>query len=265
MTGGRLFLPRVARRALIATGRALRGGGQPKAAHLGYIRVDDTTRAAKAKGLSVSQYVEQLWDQVGHTEAIIRRLESDDVFSSKGGRIVEIGPGTGRYLERVIDCARPSEYQIYEVAEDWRDWLKNAYPDITACRADGKTLAETGCGSANVILAFGVFVYLSFMTSHRYFFEIWRTAAVGSFVVFDIISEKSVAGPLLDRWIRSGWEYPTFLSSKYVVELFKQAGFSLIDSFVSKHGPAVSEFLVFRRTRSGSSPESVPPGKRALI
>jgi hypothetical protein len=247
-----LLRPRVKRflNAILpgAAKRAIRAVRQPTAPHLWWIDATNTTRAAKAEGLSVSQYVAQIWNEVGLVEENIARFERAGAFGKKNGRVVEIGAGTGRYLEQVIARAMPSEYQIYETAVDWRNWLTTTYPSITACRTDGKSLAETATGSANLILSFGVFVYLPLMTSLRYFLEIYRAAAPGSFVIFDIISEKSIAGPLLDRWIESGVNYPTFLSSEYVVSLFEGADFSLIDTFTSKLGPAVSEFLVFRKT-----------------
>ena len=103
-----------------------------------------------------------------------------------------------------------------------------------ACR----TVLHTN--AADLFLSFGVFCYLPLMKIHR-------AAAPGSIVLFDIISEKSLAGPLLDRWLDSGLNYPTFLATEYVEELFVDAGFSLGDCFTSKYGPAVSEFLVFRK------------------
>jgi SAM-dependent methyltransferase len=236
-----MILPDVVLRALLAA-RHEAPSHLPRSK---FNSVAETTSAAKAKGLSVSQYVAQLWDEVGLVEANMARFEAAGAFCKKGGRVVEIGPGTGRYLEQVLNRAIPSEYQIYEIADDWRNWLGGTYPSITVCQTDGRSLAETGTRTADLILSFGVFVYLPLTTSLRYFREIHRAAAPGSFVIFDIISEKTIEGRLLDQWIASGLNYPTFLSSEYVEEVFEGAGFSLVDSFTSKFGPAVSEFLIF--------------------
>ena len=41
--------------------------------------------------------------------------------------VVEIGPGTGRYLARVRELAKPRRHVVYETAEDWRVWLAAEY------------------------------------------------------------------------------------------------------------------------------------------
>src|SRR5262245_17952755 len=137
--------------------RAVRAARQPVAPHLGYIGANGTARAAKAKGLSVSQYVAQIWDEGGLVEANLARFERAGAFFKKVGRVVEIRPGTGRYLEQVIDRTMASEYQIYEIADDWRNWLQSTYPSTTACPTDGTTLVETATQSTDLILSFGVF------------------------------------------------------------------------------------------------------------
>ena len=85
------------------------------------------------------------------------------------------------------------------------------------------------------------------MITLRYFREIFRVTAPGSFVVFDLITEKCITRPLIDAWIESGMNHPTFLSKMYVVNLFRENSFSLVGSFTSKYSPAISEFLVFRK------------------
>ena len=71
----------------------------------GYIPAKQTVNSAKTKGLSVVQYVEKMWNKEGNTQKVIDNLEKLGVFQSSIKNILEIGSGTGRYLEKM--------YQIF--------------------------------------------------------------------------------------------------------------------------------------------------------
>jgi O-methyltransferase involved in polyketide biosynthesis len=84
-----------------------------------------------------------------------------------------------------------------------------------------------------LIQAYGVFVYLPFTISYRYFKEIFRVAAPGAFVVFDIISERCLEPHIVEKWIDANHNFLCFLSTAYVKQVFENRGFRFIDSFVS--------------------------------
>lgn len=223
-------------------------GETSSASSLGYIAADETVSAAKRAGLSVCDYVEKLWGMQGETQAVIEKMVSCNAFVSASPNVVEIGAGTGRYLEKVLQRVRPAKYESYETARDWAEWLKSKYP-IISHKADGVTLRQTPSMSADLVHAHGVFVYLPFLASYRYWKEIWRITKEGGIVIFDIISEDCLDQKTVDRWLKSNHNYPFFLSKHYVVSVFGNHGFSLINSFKKRYGEGYSEYLAFTCNR----------------
>jgi hypothetical protein len=211
-----------------------------------YVSAPATIAAAQAAGLSVCDYVERLWGESGNSASLIDRLHSLGAISSATKNVVEIGPGTGRYIEHTLKHCRPNCYQIYETDSGWSSWLVKHYP-IQVCAADGRSLKSTDSNSSELIHAHGVFVYLPFMISYRYFKEIARVAAPGAFVAFDIISERCLDSKTVEKWIESGHDFPCFLSSPYVMQFFETCGFCLVDRFLWPLDVGWSEYLILRR------------------
>jgi hypothetical protein len=212
----------------------------------GYISAAEMVSAAKAAELSVTEYCEQLWKTPGKAAAVIHKLAALGAVSASTKSVVEIGPGIGRYIEATLKLCSPDRYQIYETALDWRKWLASEYP-IEACNADGRTLGQTPNNSADLIHAHGVFVYIPFLVTYRYFEEIVRVAAPHSFVAFDIVSEPCLDDKTVANWLQAGDEYLCFLSKGYVIDFFAHRGFQEIHSFLVPSGAGLSEYLIFRR------------------
>src|SRR5262249_19847835 len=146
-----------------------------------------------------------------------------------------------------LKYCRPLRYQIYEIDREWSKWLAKTYP-VEDCHADGQSLGSTESNSADLIHAYGVFVYLPLMVSVRYFKEIARVAAPGAFVVFDIISESYLDAKTAEAWLDSGLYYPCFLSTAHVRNLFENKGFYFVDSFTWPFaGVGRSEHLIFQK------------------
>ena len=217
-----------------------------KASSLVYTSARETVSAAERAGLSVCDYVEKLWAKQGETQRVIEQMASFGAFGSINPNVVEIGTGTGRYLEKVLNKCNPSKYESYETAKDWANWLKSKYP-IVSHKADGVTLKETPNMSADLVHAHGVFVYLPLLTSYRYWKEIWRITKHDGVVVFDIISDDCLDEGTIDNWIDSKHNYPCFLSKDFVVSHFGKHGFSFVGSFKNRYGEGYSEYLVLIR------------------
>lgn len=212
---------------------------------LSYMSAKKTVSAARREGLSVCDYVEKIWAQQGNTQKIIDQMETCGAFTFTNPNIVEIGPGTGRYLEKVFHKCTPSKYEIYETAKDWAQWLQSKY-NIVTHKADGLTMQQTPSLSANLIQAHGVFVYLPFLVSYSYWMECWRITAEGGMVIFDIISEDCLNESTVENWFKSNDRYLCFLSKSFVISLFNKHGFSLVKAFMNnKYGVGKSEYLVF--------------------
>lgn len=211
---------------------------------LGYLSAKETVSAAESDGLSVCDYVEKLWGQQGDTDGVIEQMASCGAFAAINPNIVEIGPGTGRYIEKTLQKCTHAKYEIYETALDWAEWLRSKYP-IVSHDADGITLRQTPNRSVDLVHVHGVFVYLPFLVSYRYWMEIWRITKKGGMVVFDIISEDCLDERTVDKWLNSNINYPCFLSKSFVVSLFGKHGFSLVSTFKHVYGEGQSEYLVF--------------------
>jgi ubiquinone/menaquinone biosynthesis C-methylase UbiE len=211
-----------------------------------YIDAVQTVESARSRGLSVREYVEELWDQQGCTEHVVEKMKGAGSLVSCD-RVCEIGPGTGRYLELVLQGVSPAKYDIYETADDWATWLANEYgPVVTAHPADGHSLQRTPNESCGLVHAHGVFVYLSFLNTFEYFAEMIRVCQAGGYIVFDFYSDEDFDIEVINRWMRSVNRYPVVLSRKKVLQYFQDSGFSLIDEFENKHGQSYSHYLILR-------------------
>ena len=175
-------------------------GEDSKSSSFGYISAKETVSAAEHAGLSVCDYVEKLWEKQGDTQRVIEQMASCGAFATANPNVVEIGAGTGRYLEKVLQRCGPAKYESYETARDWAEWLQSKYP-IVSHEADGMTLRQTPSMSADLIHAHGVFVYLPFLVSYRYWSEIWRITRENGIVAFDIISEECLDEQMVDKWL----------------------------------------------------------------
>lgn len=212
---------------------------------LGYIDAKRTIAAAQQAGLGVGDYVEQLWDKVGEGERVIQRILNHGGLPVRPD-VLEIGPGTGRYLAKVLAHLTPQRYEIYETDPGWAGWLARSYP-VLRQPADGHNLRATADASIDLVHAHGVFVYLPFLTVWRYWQEIWRVTRPGGMVAFDIFSEDCFTETDLQCWLDSGETYPCILPANYAIAAFQQAQFTLVERFLVPCCESRSEYLVFRR------------------
>lgn len=244
------LVKRVVKRLLSQRGLAItRIGDASKKSGRGYISASETVSAAEREGLSVCDYVENLWQQHGDTQRVIDRMASCGVFEAKDPIVVEIGAGTGRYVEKVLVKCTPAKYESYETARDWAEWLQSKYP-IVSHEADGVSLKQTATLSVDILHAHGVFVYLPFLVAYRYWKEMWRVVKDRGWVVFDIYSEDCMDEATVEKWLASEQNYPCFHSKDYIVALFERHGFSFRDAFTNRHGKGRSEYLVFVRNNA---------------
>jgi len=213
----------------------------------GYIPAVETVIAAKNRHLSVGDYLEELWQRKGARQQVIDTLTKLNVFEN-ARRILEIGPGSGMFLEKVLAFRAPVHYEIYEIAEDWQAYLLNEYgSEIIARPASGESLAPTESNSIDLVHAHGVFIYLDFLNSYRYFQEIARVIRPAGFVVLDIFDESCLTDEIVEQWLASIYNYPCFLGMDYVVSFFTKRQFKLAGSFHSVIDAGISRYLVFQK------------------
>lgn len=203
-----------------------------------------TLEAAKKAGLSVGDYIDRKYQVPGASQATIDQLEGFGIFNQKIHSVCEIGPGSGRYLEKVQRLCAPRSYEIYETDENWSDWLAQTY-HVTAHDADGTNLRDTANGSIDLVHAHKVFVYLPFLATCRYLYEMIRVARSGGWIVFDIVSENCMDDASLEKWFASGNYYPCMMPREFVTGFFAKQKCSLRSTFLAPMMPGQSEYLVF--------------------
>jgi hypothetical protein len=203
-----------------------------------------TLQAARKAGLSVGDYVDRRHQVPGATQAAIDQLAGLGVFDRKIQSICEVGPGSGRYLEKVQRLCAPGCYEIYETEREWSDWLVRNY-HVKAHDADGKSLSQTASQSIDLAHAHKVFVYLPFVGTCQYFSEMVRVTRPGGYIVFDIVSEECMTDVEIDRWVSSATYYPCITPRAFVINFFARRGCSLRGSFFAPLRPGQSEYLFF--------------------
>lgn len=203
-----------------------------------------TLKEARKAGLSVGDYIDLKFQVPGATQSTIERLTTFGIFGGKVQCVCEVGPGSGRYLEKVQRLCATSSYEIYETDKDWSDWLARTY-HVKAHDADGATLRETATGSVDLVHAHKVFVYLPFVVTCQYFDEMIRVARRGGSIVFDIVSESCMGDDMIEKWIASKLYFPCMMPREFVVAFFARRQCSLRGSFHAPMMPGQSEYLVF--------------------
>lgn len=216
----------------------------------GRYRTDREVIALAAKrGLSVGDYLEEEWGQSGRSRGIVQRLHAMGAVTPTLRTVCEIGPGSGRYIERIAEIATPVRYEIYEIERQRARWLARTHP-VVVCTANGERLSGTADDSIQLVHAHGVFASLKTITCLAYFKEFARVTAPGGHVAFDIVSEECLHDADVAAWLQTPLRYVNFLSRPFVVEFFERHGLSLVGDFrlpLMVFGHSV--YLVFAKRR----------------
>ena len=215
-----------------------------------FIPFEETVQSAKGAGLTVGDYVDSVLNGVpGSSQKTIDMMASLGVFSKPLGTVVEIGPGTGRYLEKTLKYTTPSRYEIYETAGPWSAYLVEEY-DVVLQDTDGYSLAATADRNVSLVHAHKVFSTVPFIVTCAYWHEIARTIREGGWAVFDIVTERCLGGDAMQTWSDSGirnGSFPAVMPRSVSIEFFERNGFELLDSFVLPMPPGTTELMVFKR------------------
>ncbi|MCD7438432.1 class I SAM-dependent methyltransferase [Streptomyces lincolnensis] len=216
-----------------------------------FIPFEATMRAARAAGLSVGDYIDEVMNGTpGATQSTIDELRALGVFAAGPDTVLEIGPGSGRYLERTLKECSPGRYEIYETAAPWAAYLVETF-GVVARPTAGSSLTPTPDGSVDLVLAHKVFNTLTFLGTSRYFFEMARVARPGGRIVFDVMTETCLDPAAMRAWATKGGEghdsYPAAMPRRTCVDLFATLGCDLEAGFLAPMGVASTEVLVFRK------------------
>ena len=212
-----------------------------------YIPFKKTIVGAKQANLSVGDYIDTKHNKSGATQDTIDKMTELGVFTGKIDRVCEIGPGSGRYLDKVLQLSQPSHYEIYETAQDWEKWLAQQY-DLVLRPTDGKSLAHTPSESIDLIQAHKVFSGLPSLVVIRYFTEMARVTRQGGKIVFDIVTEACFDDRTLDSWFardRGYQYYPCLVPKQFTIDFLSQRNCQFLDSFFVPMEPGKTECMVF--------------------
>lgn len=205
-----------------------------------------TLAAAQRAGLSLTDYIDQFSGKPGGTVAAVKEMLALADLSAPVGRVCEIGPGTGRYAEKVIAELHPEVYEAYETARDWLRYLRKN-PELTLHDADGRTLAQTASGSVDLVHSHKLFVYVPLVTSVGYWWEMARVVRPGGVVAFDIVTEDCLDEPTTSTWVSEDVTLYSMIPRQWTIDLLDRTGLSLVGSTFVPMSGGRTELLVFRK------------------
>ena len=216
-----------------------------------FIPFETTMQAARAASLSVGDYIDEVMNGTpGATQSTIDELRAVGVFADNPATALEIGPGSGRYLERTLQECTPSRYEIYETAAPWAHYLVDTF-GVVAQPTAGCSLAATPDSTVDLVQAHKVFNTVTFLSSSRYFLEMARVTRPGGRIVFDVLSENCLDPATVRAWATQGGSghdsYPAAMPRQTCLDLFASLNCSLEASFLAPLGFATTEVLVFRK------------------
>ena len=237
-------------RTLKAAGvQIVRMGPRPFVEFRDYIPFKGTLAAARAKGVSIAEYIDERYNVPGATREAIDALAAAGVIGPSVRRLCEIGPGSGRYLEQTIRICKPEHVEVYETADDWREYLVKRH-GVLARPADGSSLTPTPSSSIDLVQAYKVFVGVPVVATFRYLREMVRVVRPGGHVVFDAMTEPCMTDEVVDRWLSSMAAYsfyPTMIPRQYLIDFFQRRGFETMTTFTVPNNPGKVECFAFKR------------------
>ncbi|MFD3515782.1 methyltransferase domain-containing protein [Streptomyces sp. NPDC058657] len=216
-----------------------------------FLPFEATMRAARAAGLSVGDHIDEVMNGTpGATQSTIDKLSALGVYAGRPRTVLEIGPGSGRYLEKTLKECAPERYEIYETAAPWAGYLVDTY-GVVARPTAGASLAPTPDASIDLVQAHKVFNTVTFLCACRYFLEMARVVRPGGRIVFDVMTENCLAPEAVRAWATQGGpghgSYPAAMPRRTVEDLFETLGCSLEAGFTAPMGVASTEVLVFAK------------------
>lgn len=211
-----------------------------------FLRARKTLAAARRESLSVGEYVDRFSAEPGATAAAVHGMLALAAFDGEVRRVCEIGPGTGRYAEKVIEALRPDRYEVYETARDWLPHLRTL-PHAVIQPADGHALSSTASGSVDFVHAQKLFAYLPFVTSVGYMEEMARVVRPGGIVAFDVVNEHCMGEEATRRWVDGSATIYALIPRQWMLDRLDPLGLRLLGSLFVPLSGATTELMVFRR------------------
>jgi CDP-glycerol glycerophosphotransferase (TagB/SpsB family)/ubiquinone/menaquinone biosynthesis C-methylase UbiE len=221
---------------------------------LGFLNAKDTYQKAKNIGKSIGDYLEmedakRNVRHFGRRDRIINKI-IENVSYIDGLRVLEIGPGTGRYMEKILQHYPNCNYEIYETASDWVSYLNDMYAKkykLCIHPADGSKLSATETASCDIVHAHAVFVYLPCAVILSYLNEMVRVLKKDGVIIFDILSSSDFDINNLESFIDAGYLFPVIFPNSIFEQWMSLNNLILIEQFNEIYGPYHSNYYIFKR------------------
>ena len=212
-----------------------------------YIPFQYTLQEAKKSGLSLADYIDNNYNVPGTTQLTIDKMSELGAFEHAIQRVCEIGPGSGRYLERVKAICKPEYYEIYETSKAWKEWLAEKY-NVIAQPTDGASLSSTPSKSIDLLHTHKVLYGNPILTIFRYMMEIVRVVNDHGVIVFDLMTAECMNNELMAKWVESGVDHAHSMTPRQVaLDYFSSQGFRYVGGFIVPMAPGLTEYFVFKK------------------
>jgi SAM-dependent methyltransferase len=224
---------------------------------LGYLPAHDIVKKARRNNLSLCVYLEE--NNIGgvgkRRDLIIKALQQ--YLPSSLTNVLEIGPGTGMYLEKILEFYSPTTYEVYETSLEWVRYLNQVYSGRTVLKchnADGSSLKGTPSESIDAVFCNSVFVYLPLITTFGYLEEMARVAKPGGWIIFDCFITHNFGVDIIKQWQRNPhhWTFPVVISEDLIKELVSEYGLICVGRFDTPYHASLSTYFVLRKKAEGT-------------
>ncbi|MBN4066144.1 class I SAM-dependent methyltransferase [Candidatus Amoebophilus asiaticus] len=210
-------------------------------------------KSAKLKGMTVGEYLEVEWNQPGLGKNVFDHLKEYGILDYNEPRILEVGAGSGRYLEETIKITKPEKYEVYELDDHWAEYLEREFK-IKRQPTNGTTFEHTEDASIDIVLGHGIFNGpIEFIDSMIYLNEFFRVIKDDGLLVFDIFSEECLRTDDMKNWLDKIPDFVKILPADFMKDLCKNNGLIFQGSFFS---PLLVEhdgqYLVFKKGKVNS-------------
>lgn len=220
---------------------------------LGYFNPSDVVPLARELNLSLCEYLESTnKGGVGvRRDTIVEEIFN--TISIDKPSILEIGAGTGIYLEKFISNYNPVQYEVYETNLNWVDYLKKEYStksNLKFQHSDGMSLYQTKSGSIDLLTMHGVAVYIPIILSIKYFIEMYRVCKSGGYIVFDCFTDENFVMETAKKWIDDEHEYtfPVVIPIKLINEFAQNNKLDLIKKFDVPYHNSISTYFIYKKS-----------------
>lgn len=216
----------------------------------GYFSPGDVVPKAEAANLSLAEYLENNnIGGVGRRRDTIVAAIAESVLI-RNASLLEIGTGTGMYLEKLYKEFKCTNYEVYETNWQWVDYLKKhyaGYENIKFRPADGKSLSYTPSETIDIVSSHGVFVYLPILVSINYLHEMYRVCKKGGYIIFDCFTDENFGLAAAQQWYEDNYQYvfPVVTPISLINDFKSQYNLALIATFNVPYHSSISTYFIF--------------------